>query len=124
MFLYAFPAFLDIKPHLHHRTSKVEMVFDILMTTGWIVAATQILLYAKCPSQYVNPLGPSEFFQLIDNSTRYCPTLVSTITAGYLTAIFFVLKIMHGIRNNITEVEQHVGKNIMYARGTWKVAKE
>ena len=122
LFLYSFPLFLDIRPHRYHRVSKVEITFDVIMIIIWVVAATQLAAFAKCPSQSVTI---TTVFDIIDNSTRYCPTLVTTITGGYLSCAFFMIRLVDSIQLEI--VEERIGRtvsNTMFARGCWKTGQE
>ena len=94
------------------------MVFDGIMIAIWIVAATQLAIYAECPAQKVTL---STVIDIIDNSTRYCPALVTTIAGGYISTIFYIIKLIDGIR--LEKNEQKLGEgvnNTMFARGNWK----
>ena len=95
----------------------MEMVFDVIMIILWLVATTQLASYATCPAQSVTL---STVLDIIDNSTRYCPTLVTTITGGYISCFFFIWKLYDGfkVERDFDLKGQNV-ENTMFARGNW-----
>jgi hypothetical protein len=118
MFVYGFPAILGIPPHRYKKTSRVELAFDILLTGGWISAATRVMIYSRCPAQ-IRLDSIRGIIQYIDHSTEFCPALVITVCLGYISGLFYFMKIIQGLKNNEEKVKK-VGKNIMFARGNWR----
>jgi hypothetical protein len=121
MFLYSFPKFLGIPPHRHQRVSKVEYTFDLILSIGWFVGASQLATFAQCPSYTKRINSITSVFEYVDNSTRFCPTLIVTIAIGYLAGATYLNQFVSGIRGKGHESDtKQVGKHIMFARGNWK----
>jgi hypothetical protein len=98
----------------------VEQCFDFIISAGWIVGTSQLAVFAKCPSYTKKVNSITSIFEYVDNSTQFCPTLVTTICLGFLCGVAFLVKFSRGFYQ-AKDIETHmVGKHIMFARGNWK----
>ncbi|KAI8895769.1 hypothetical protein BC833DRAFT_600120 [Globomyces pollinis-pini] len=123
MFMYAFPKLIQISPSRHKRVSSVEVALDLCTCIGWLIATSQLLVFSKCPnlSKVTGALDAiDQFLMYIDKSTKFCPSLVLTLVAGYATAGCYIVKILDGIRDHSVGEKVQKGKTIMVARGSWK----